>query len=1632
MFNQKNILVLLLITVLLLVFSACSGGGGGSDSSSTLTKASLSGVAQKGPFLVDSNVSLCKLDEKMICTSEMIETKVTDDKGSYGFEGIRWSGLSKLTVSGHYFDEVTGVNSTTPATISAIVDIQSKISHKTNTNILTDIRVKRMKKLVDANKTLEEALQSSKEEVKELFNLNSDDFTALNLTDFSAGNAVVNVELLRISAAISKSANPVGDLEELMKIYNDGGLAAVLESSLYKKLMSDVEDVDVTTTLTNLGVESDVPLSSIQIEAFARASVYSNTQVKVVLFGTEFSSASPAISVSSTNLLSIDSMQVSADNKSVILDMNDSTSCQDVKVAFTLDYMTLVDAVNPVLTNEMAFNDPLTICNDVNDSGTVIVAPINQLPVAIIGMDYGNEEQAEKYISVNVGQQVPGLEASYSHDRDAYPFGGISHCQWQDEVGVIIKESNDASCDLYDLVFDNAGSYDYVLTVTDKVGAVDSNIAHITVTQNSVPVVSITPSQDQTITLGETLELNATASDADIDDIVTLQWMYQKVGTPTQYGAGSTTQFSHLFNEVGDYNISVIARDNHGAMVQSFVMVGVEAVPINNAPTVRISPVGDKNISLGDSVILKSIATDVDGDTLTTSWKLKNITTTEFTVVPNHGATGFNYTFDTLGTYLVVVEVEDGNGSVGDANITVNVTEPTPIVITLDDVNISVVVKGNTNFSTQFSHTQSISIFENPEHGTAEAYLVGGETWHLSYESTDCFIGNDSFVYQSGDEYGRVNVTITSPSTTTAPSSSVSLFNTEVLTSIGLTSNQSASITIATTGGSSSLVIVGGEFVHYNYDPDNSFVGADFFEYTISETINECSYSDVGRVDFDVSEYVTPTRVISACRDPHYIGTEMYRTDGTLEGTTLVKDLAPGRYTTKDAASTGFVDFEMYEKVGDMQYFNGYYSSAGARARELWQTDGTEEGTIVYDINDNGFTSEFLWGSSYSSNLNKIGEYMFFTASDSTADRYGTYRAGKDSLERIADYRMGKAVEMNGLYYMFVSDSQDANASVYKLNSDLNATELVEVFDKPQDGRSISILDSIGSRLIFTQYSNDKHQLFSRSIGGANIELMPDYSYSTDVVIKYNNKMYFVMSQDQYTGGTIVETDGTLEGTNIVYTFGDDVIHHMIELNGKLYFKGVIQTQDANYKTMREHNLYEYDISTHNVVKIADIQYGGSTELGLHMGMDGMKIVGGKIIYESVNVETVNGVEQYFEQVWASDGTSEGTVAIFRRDRGGAGSSYQRSDLRDMFELDGAYYFQDTRSHLFKTDFSEYGTISILDDVCDISPDSVYFTDVDDAELSTQYEANITIEGINYPLTIVSILNGEYSLDDGSSWSSEETTIQNGQKIKVRHTSSSSYDVSRFARLYVGEEYYDFTITTKTETISTPNQFIFTDVTNANVDTIQIANITVTGINVEVALSISGGEYSIDGTNSWNVVDTNVSNNQIVYVRHTSSASNETQVDTILTVGGVSDTFSSTTRAVTVGGDTVTVGSLMWEDTDHTRTATQTWSDASTYCSDLVLESYSNWRLPSFIWGEVNELGTIMTDSNSSASGGDRVINEPFVLITLDDNIWSWTNEATGEEATSHVVGIFSGGSENFDGLENSQLVGVRCVRDIE
>ena len=197
----------------------------------------------------------------------------------------------------------------------------------------------------------------------------------------------------------------------------------------------------------------------------------------------------------------------------------------------------------------------------------------------------------------------------------------------------------------------------------------------------------------------------------------------------------------------------------------------------------------------------------------------------------------------------------------------------------------------------------------------------------------------------------------------------------------------------------------------------------------------------------------------------------------------------------------------------------------------------------------------------------------------------------------------------------------------------------------------------------------------------------------------------------------------------------------------------------------------------------------------------------------------------------------------------------------------------------------------------DTTPDSITFSDVTDRALNTDTFANDQITGINTATnaTYSGDANGSFSVTGISgTYNQSAKSVSNGTQIHVKITSSGSNSTARSATITVGGVSDTFTVTTEAASDSTPDFFNFTDVTGAAATTVFTSTITLAGMNTSATATMSSSAISgfkvnsgSFGTGSQTV---NSGDSITVFVR--SAAGSFQQQAAVITVGGVSDTFS--------------------------------------------------------------------------------------------------------------------------------------------
>ena len=139
-----------------------------------------------------------------------------------------------------------------------------------------------------------------------------------------------------------------------------------------------------------------------------------------------------------------------------------------------------------------------------------------------------------------------------------------------------------------------------------------------------------------------------------------------------------------------------------------------------------------------------------------------------------------------------------------------------------------------------------------------------------------------------------------------------------------------------------------------------------------------------------------------------------------------------------------------------------------------------------------------------------------------------------------------------------------------------------------------------------------------------------------------------------------------------------------------------------------------------------------------------------------------------------------------------------------------------------------------------------------------------------------------------------------GDQVKLRVTASALGYTRVDVDVLIGGVLDTFSVRTFGDSV--PDPFLFVDQTGVALSTILSSNvITVTGIDIDVAISVVGGSYSVNG-GAFTTAPGFVRNNDTVQLRVTSAPLKGEAVNVALYIGSITDTFTITTAAAASSG----------------------------------------------------------------------------------------------------------------------------------
>ena len=362
-------------------------------------------------------------------------------------------------------------------------------------------------------------------------------------------------------------------------------------------------------------------------------------------------------------------------------------------------------------------------------------------------------------------------------------------------------------------------------------------------------------------------------------------------------------------------------------------------------------------------------------------------------------------------------------------------------------------------------------------------------------------------------------------------------------------------------------------------------------------------------------------------------GTELWKSDGTDSGTSIVKDINPG---SNDGQEGILVD------INGAAFFS---ANDGTHGTELWKSDGTESGTkLVKDINPSGDSN--LWHI-----INANGT-AFFAADDGTHGMELWKSDGTDSGTMMVDdlNPSGSSNPQNLTYcnnsvYFTGSSSTMGGSLLWKSDGTSGGTVALNL----PDMATPNSLFCSGSVLYFT----------ANNMAGSGVELgKTDGTDIGTVLVKdiypggnssypqnfadINGTLYF-SANDGVHGAELWKTDGTESGTVMVKDvnpgIGDSNPAQITNVNGVIYF-------DAS-DGIHGMEIWKTDGTDSGTTMVKDVFPGAGDSWAA-----GFVDIYGTVYFNATNISGGKGGGNKY-QLWQTDGTASGTFPVMETNPGG-------------------------------------------------------------------------------------------------------------------------------------------------------------------------------------------------------------------------------------------------------------------------------------------------------------------------------------------------------------------------------------------
>jgi ELWxxDGT repeat protein len=355
-------------------------------------------------------------------------------------------------------------------------------------------------------------------------------------------------------------------------------------------------------------------------------------------------------------------------------------------------------------------------------------------------------------------------------------------------------------------------------------------------------------------------------------------------------------------------------------------------------------------------------------------------------------------------------------------------------------------------------------------------------------------------------------------------------------------------------------------------------------------------------------------------------GTELWKSDGSVNGTQLVKDINPG-------SGSSVFPFGTHPIV-----FNGalyFIANDGTHGDQLWKSDGSAGGTVPVT----SLTSTSSFGAP--GGLAVANNHLFFSlnntlyASDGTVGNATAITTSTGTAISVSSVLIG----LGGTVYFGGSSSSGSTTQNGLWKTDGTAANTAFLQTLPTDGGIEEMATSGGT--VYFAVSSFTNQGQTRD----------DQVWGTDG-----------------TTTTMLHDFGTVSGSA---ASGRTSVSELTDVNGTLYFAGDDHSANPNLGL----ELWKSNGTVAGTVLVKDINPGSGSGLDANYYSADLTSLNGKV-YFVANDGTAQG-----NQLYVSDGTANGTVPV----KDTQGRPLGANDILGVVS-GTTLFFDGTNSQLWKTD----------------------------------------------------------------------------------------------------------------------------------------------------------------------------------------------------------------------------------------------------------------------------------------------------------------------------------------------------------